>query len=190
MTSPHIVDADNNPQKGAASFSLKHRLIRMIWGIAWLFLASWTPPQLHRWRVFLLNIFGANVHPTAHVYSSVKIWYPSNLTMAEFSCLAPRVNCYNMSTISIGKGAIVSQDTVLCGGTHDINNPLFQLITKPIYIGEGAWIAANCFVGPGVKIADKSVLGACAVTFKDTIKSGVYIGNPAKLLKMRNSNNE
>ena len=189
MTQPLQATDNQDPFKGAPSFSLEHRLIRVIWGIIWALLASWTPAPMHRWRIFLLNLFGASVHSSAHIYGSVKIWYPANLIMDEHACLAPHVNCYNMNIIHIGKNAIVSQNTTLCGGTHDITDPRFQLITKPIFIGEGAWVAANAFVGPGVNIAAGSVVGACGVVFKDTLEKGIYIGNPAQLIKMREIKN-
>lgn len=189
MSEPLIASSDQDPLKGAPSFSLKHRLLRVIWGLVWKIFASWTPAPFHKWRIFLLKLFGAKVHKSAHVYGSVTIWYPQNLIMEAHACLAPRVNCYNMSIIHLGENSIVSQDAILCGGTHDIKDPLFQLITKPIYIGKGAWVAANAFIGPGVTIADDSVIGACGVVFKNTIEKGVYIGNPAQLIKMREVKN-
>lgn len=189
MKTPLEASVHKDPFKGAPSFSLAHRLTRVLWILVWTLLVSWTPAPLHRWRVFLLNLFGARVHKTAHVYSSVKVWYPANLIMDEHACLAPHVNCYNMNIIHIGKNAIVSQNTTLCGGTHDIRDSRFQLITKPILIGDGAWVAANAFVGPGVKIAEKSVIGACGVVFKDTVKNGIYTGNPAQFIKMREIKN-
>ena len=180
-----VASEHQDPFKGAPSFSMRHRLIRVVWGITWALLASWTPAPLHRWRVALVNLFGAQVHPSAHIYGSVKIWYPANLIMDAHACLAPHVNCYNMNMVHIAEKAIVSQYTTLCGGTHDIYDPQFQLITKPIIIEQGAWIAANAFVGPGVKIAQYSVVGACTVVFKDTVDYGIYAGNPAKMIKIR-----
>lgn len=185
MNEPIVVSTNKNPFKGAPSFTLKHRLLRVTWSFIWAVFASWTPAPLHKWRVFILNFFGAEVHKTAHVYGSVKIWYPPNLIMNEYACLAPRVNCYNMSTIHLGKNAIVSQDSVLCGGTHDFNDPLFQLITKPIYIHQNAWVAASAFIGPGVTIHEGAVVGARAVIFKDVEAWHVVAGNPAKFVKMR-----
>ncbi|RLL47433.1 putative colanic acid biosynthesis acetyltransferase [Acinetobacter cumulans] len=188
MNLPLEASEKKDPFKGAASFSLGHRLTRILWSFTWALLASWTPAPLHRWRVFLLKIFGAQVHSTAHVYGSVKIWYPANLIMDAHACLAPHVNCYNMNLIHIGEKAIVSQYSTLCGGTHDISDPKFQLITKPIIIEKGAWVAANAFIGPGVTIAENSVVGACGVVFKNTVKNGVYTGNPAQFVKMREFN--
>lgn len=171
--------------EGAPSFSLKHRLLRLTWIIVWKILASWTPPLCSRWRLFLLALFGAEVHPTANVYGSCRIWYPPNLKMAKYSTLGPNVNCYSMGNISLKEYAIVSQGAYLCTGTHQINSPEFQLYTRPIVIGANSWVCADAFVGPGVTVCDGAVLSARAAAFRDLDAWSVYQGNPAKFLKYR-----
>jgi putative colanic acid biosynthesis acetyltransferase WcaF len=160
-------------------------MFRSSWNVAWLLLAAWTPAPLHRWRVWLLNCFGAHVHATAHVYGSARVWYPPNLVMEAGSCLGPGVNCYCMASIRLGQGAIVSQGAHLCAGMHDIEDPEFQLLVRPIVLGAHAWIAAEAFVGPGVTVGEGAVLGARGVMFKDAVPHGVYAGNPAQLIKQR-----
>lgn len=181
-----LLDAHRTrPLEGGASFSFRHRLLRVAWAATWCLLAAWTPPPLHRWRVFLLRLFDADVHPSAHVYGSARVWYPPNLHMAAHSCLGPDVNCYCMALIRLEEGAIVSQGAYLCGGTHDIEDPDFQLVVKPILIGAGAWVAAEAFIGPGVVIGEKAVIGARTVLFKNAEPGMVYAGNPARHIKQR-----
>ena len=49
MTAP--LDASlSHAIEGGASFSLGNRIARVVWGIAWLLLARFTPPPLHGWR--------------------------------------------------------------------------------------------------------------------------------------------
>ena len=185
MSTPLVANDKQSPLFGAPSFSRTHRIKRAIWFLVWGLFASWTPAPMHRWRVFLLKLAGANVHSTVHVYGSTRVWYPPDLVMEANSCLGPRVNCYNMAPIRIGAGAIVSQGASLCAGTHDTTDPQFQLIVKPIDIGAKAWIAAEAFVGPGVSIGNGAIIGARAVLFKDALANGVYVGNPANLIKYR-----
>jgi putative colanic acid biosynthesis acetyltransferase WcaF len=90
-----------------------------------------------------------------------------------------------MAKVSLGAYAIVSQDACLCTGLHDIDDPEFQLVTKPVVIGSHGWVAAGAFVGPGVTIGEGGVLGARAVTFHDLQPWSVYVGNPATFLRMR-----
>lgn len=176
---------DTCPTEGGASYSFSQRLQRLAWNVVWTMLASWTPAPMHRWRVFLLRLFGAQVHPTSHVYGSAKIWLPQNLIMGPYACLGPRVNCYCMAPIRLDDHAIVSQGAHLCAGTHDVDDEYFQLIAKPIVVESYAWIAAEAFIGPGVTIGKHSVLGARSVLFKDTVSNGIYAGNPAKLIRQR-----
>ncbi len=181
-----LLDASiSKPLEGGPSFSVRHRLFRLLWNVTWAVLASWTPPPLHAWRRLLLRGFGATISPTARVYGSARIWYPPNLTMGAHACLGPGAVCYCMATITIGDRAIVSQRAHLCGGSHAVDDPDFQLVARPITIGAQAWVAAEAFVGPGVKVGEGSVVGARCVVFKDTEPWGVYSGNPASRIRGR-----
>jgi len=181
-----ILDAEaHNTWEGGKSFTLGHRIYRLVWSVVWTVLASWTPPPFHGWRRFLLRAFGAQVAPTAVVYGSAKVWYPPNLKMGEYACLAPQVNCYCMAQITLGSHALASQGAHLCAGSHDISDPNFQLIAKPITIEAEAWIAAEAFVGPGVTVGEGAVLGARGVAFRSLEPWTVYAGNPAQPLKSR-----
>lgn len=181
-----LLDAKlSNPREGGPSFSLKHRLTRLIWAVVWKGLGMWTPVPLFAWRRFLLGLFGAKIHKTAKVYPGVRVWYPANLSMAEYSCVASGVDCYCMDRMDIGPYALVSQGAYLCGGTHDIDDGHFQLITKPVLINANAWVAADAFVGPGVTVGEGAVLGARAVAFRNLEPYTVYAGNPAKPIRKR-----
>jgi putative colanic acid biosynthesis acetyltransferase WcaF len=170
---------------GAPSFSLRHRLHRAVFGIIWALFCAWTPPPLRRWRNLVLRLFGAKLHPSANIYGSARIWYPPNLIMDEQASLGPGAICYCMAPVHIGARAVISQGAHLCAGTHDIDDPRFQLFARPIGIGAGAWIAAEAFVGPGVIVGEKAVLGARGVTVKNLDAAGVYAGNPARKIRER-----
>lgn len=174
---------------GGPSFSLSHRLYRAAWALVWCLLAAWTPPPFHRWRIFLLNLFGAAAHPTCHVYASTRIWFPRHLRMGARSSLGPEVKCYSMAQITLGERAIVSQGATLCAGTHDVADRHFQLLVRPITLGADAWVAAEAFVGPGVSLGEGAVLGARGVAFKDLEPWTIYVGNPCAAIKPRTLRN-
>ena len=56
-------------------------------------------------------------------------------------------------------------------------------------IGSDVWIGDNVVVLTSVNIAHGSVIGAGAVVTKNTEPFGVYVGNPARLIKKRFSDN-
>ncbi len=167
------------------TFNLSNRISRLIWQSVWLLAARWTPVSLHRWRIFLLRLFGASISYRAYVYPSVNIWAPWNLKMDDYATLAAGVNCYNIAKVNMKKRAIVSQFAYLCTGTHDYRDRAFPLFAKPIEIGERAWICTSAFVGPGVTVGDGVVLAAASVAFKNLESWHVYVGNPAVVQSAR-----
>lgn len=167
----------------------KHQVIRLIWNIVWP-LTTWFLPRSigSGWKRFLLKLFGAKIHSTAVVYSSVKIYMPCNLVMDEYACLASNVDCYNVNLVKIGKNSTISQKSYLCTASHDITNPLFPLKTAPIIIEDQAWIAADTFIGMGVNIGQGAIVGARSAVFKDVDPWTIVGGNPAKYIKNRSIN--
>jgi putative colanic acid biosynthesis acetyltransferase WcaF len=170
---------ESKPLQGGPSFSLLNRVYRAFWTLAWLLLASWTPPVMHRWRRMLLRAFGAKMAPGSDVRASARVWSPRNLTMEKDTLIAAGVNCYNMAPVSMGEGALVSQKAVLCAGSHRIDDLEFQLITKPIVLKARSWIATEAFVAPGVIVGEGAVLGARAVALDNLDEWTLYVGNPA-----------
>lgn len=164
----------------------RHQIIRIIWSLSWGILASWIPRSiLSGWKRFLLRSFGAKISSTAVIYSSAKVYYPANLIMDDYACLASDVDCYNVAPIHIGKFATVSQGAMLCTASHDITSPTHELIAKPITISDQSWIGAQAFIGMDVTIGEGSVVGARAAVFKDVEPWNVVGGNPAKFIKNR-----
>lgn len=139
------------------------------------------------WRRKLLCCFGASIRP-CHIYGSVKIYAPWNLTIGEWVCIGPRVEIYNKAPINIGSHTVLSQDSYICTASHDISSPNMADVNKQINIGSNVWIAAKSAVMPGVTIADGTVVAACAVVTKSTEPWTLVGGNPAKYIKKRELN--
>lgn len=168
------------------ALSRKNQVVRMLWTIVWGVFARPLPRSVGSgWKRFLLRLFGAKIDATAIVYSSAKVYYPANLTMGAYACLASDVDCYNVAPVTIGANSTVSQGAYLCTASHDITDPLNPLVTKPIVIEDQAWVAAGAFVGMGVTIGQGAVVGARAAVFKDVEPWTVVGGNPAKFIKRR-----
>lgn len=144
-----------------------------------------SPRPCHAWRSFLLRCFGATVGRGVHVYPGVKIWAPWNLILEDQAGIASGVTLYSQGVIHIGKKAVISQGAHLCAGTHDFDQPGFPLVTKPIVVGDQAWIAAEVFVHPGVTIGQGCVVGARSVVIKDLPEWSVCSGFPAIKIRDR-----
>lgn len=159
--------------------------MRALWGIVQATFFRWSPRVLHRWRVLLLKLFGADLQFTSRVYPKAKIWGPWNLTMGDRATIADDVDCYCYERITLGDRVVVSQYSYLCGATHDFELKDRPLIPMPITIGAGTWVAADVFVGPGVTIGEESVIGARSSVFSDLPAWKVCVGSPAKPVRDR-----
>ena len=165
---------------------LKHKMLRLIWGILWfLFVKPFPRSIANNWALILLRLFGAKVHKTANVYSSVRIYAPWNLEMHEYSCLAPDVDCYNVDKVIIGANSTISQKSYLCTASHDVSKSSNPLITAPIIIEEQVWIGAGVFIGMGVVVGKGVVVGATSSVYKSVNPWEIVGGNPAKFIKKR-----
>jgi putative colanic acid biosynthesis acetyltransferase WcaF len=167
------------------SFSLRNRIGRMLWGLVSVLLFRFSPRPLHEWRSFLLRCFGAKVGVGVHVYPGVNIWAPWNLELADECGIASGATLYSQGKITVGRRAVISQGAHLVTGTHDYSDAGFPLITKPIHIGDHAWVAAEAFVHPGVSIGEGCVIGARSVVTRDMPDWMVCAGHPCQPLKSR-----
>ena len=113
----------------------KHQIYRLVWSLVWLVLGRPFPRNLGRkWKIFLLRLFGADIHGSVSVYSSATVYMPCNLIMKKNSCLGDQVDCYNVAPIYIGENVTVSQKTYLCTAPHENYDSDHHLITAPIKI--------------------------------------------------------
>jgi putative colanic acid biosynthesis acetyltransferase WcaF len=162
-----------------ASITRQNRLMRVAWNIVQATVYRHSPTFLHVWRRFLLRCFGARVGKQAHPYPTARIWAPWNLTMGAHSCMAPDVDCYCVASVHLGAHATVSQYSYLCSASHDYRDRAMPLIVAPIIIESEAWVAADVFVGPGVRVGEGAVIGARSTVMSDVEPWSVVLGSPA-----------
>ena len=165
---------------------MKYKLYKALWIIVWtIFIRPFPRATASKFEAMLLRLFGAKIGKGCDIYSSAKILVPYNLVIGDHVTLADRLLIQNTALVKIGSNSIVSQGTYLCAGSHNIYKKTFDTIRKPIIIGKNVWIAAECFVGPGITIGDGAVAGARSCIFKNVEPWTVVGGNPAKFIKER-----
>jgi len=176
--------ADDNPYH-RASFSLAHRLARLLWQITYVLLYRTSPRPMHAWRSTLMRMFGAKMGPGCHFYPSGKVWAPWNLVCEDCCTLADQAEIYNPSPIYLESHCIISQQAYVCGATHDYNNPEFPMVSYNMRLGAYSWICARASVSPGVHVGEGAVLGLGSVACDDLEPWTVYSGVPAVKVKER-----
>lgn len=108
-------------------------------------------------------------------------------TMAQAACGPSCRECAPLPHFGGERFAttVVSQGAHVCASSHDIRDPHFQLVLRPVRIGAQCWIAAEAFVVPGVTMHDGAVLAARGALFQNAEADTVYRGNLATALRPR-----
>lgn len=167
----------NDFDKGANNLKV------IIWWIVQGSLFRYSLHHMYRWRNFLLKLFGANIGENVKIRSSARFHYPWKVTIGENSWIGDDVYLYSLDQIFIGNNSVISQKTYLCTGSHNFSSNNFGLVTKKIIIGDKVWIAADCFIHPGVKIDDFTLVSARSTVLNNLESNYIYAGNPAKPIK-------
>jgi putative colanic acid biosynthesis acetyltransferase WcaF len=105
--------------------------------------------------------------------------------MQERSCIGDGAVVYCLDRIDLGVNATLAQESYLCTGTHDFDDPNAPLKTAAISIGSDTFIGLRAIVLPGVVVAPGTLVGAGAVVTRDTEPWSVCGGNPARKIGVR-----
>jgi len=170
-------------------FRGRNALYVQLWWAVQSTLFNLSPQFAYGFRVILLRIFGAKIGKNVLIRQSASITYPWKVSIGDNSWIGDDVVLYSLGEIIIGSNSVVSQRSYLCAGDHDYLKDDFPIRSKTIIIGDGAWLAADVFVAPGITISNNVVVGARSSVFKDLPQGMVCLGNPCVAIKPRFQNN-
>tara|TARA_B100001057_G_C22692487_1_gene888347 strand:- start:138 stop:761 length:624 start_codon:yes stop_codon:yes gene_type:complete len=92
--------------------------------------------------------------------------------------------------IYVGEHSVIGPRNVINSNEHLFKkDQIIQaqgFLHKPVFIGSDCWTGANVTIAKGIKIADKSIIGANSFVNKDTEEAFIYGGVPIKKIGERN----
>ncbi|HUG11069.1 MAG TPA: colanic acid biosynthesis acetyltransferase WcaF [Opitutaceae bacterium] len=187
MTEPAPASRNWLGRNSPSPWTRGERFKRALWLLVETLLFRPTPRTCHRWRVWLLSVFGAKIDEpsTVRVFPNARIHFPWKLELRRNCMVGPGVLIYNLDRVTIGAGANLSRNIHVCAGSHDFNRWSMPLVTAPIAIGDNVWIATDCFIGPGVTIGELCVVGARSVVVDDLPARKICVGHPCRPVKDR-----
>lgn len=169
------------PSKPSFGKATKFRLA--LWLLIQKTLFKYSPSK--RFRVFLLNCFGAVVNKNCYISSKAVVYMPWNLAMGDRSSIDFDTLVYNLDFVDIGSYVSISYGVNINTGSHDYTDPYFGLITSPIKIGSGVFVGADVYIGPGVRVGKMAVIGARSVVVKNLPEDTICVGHPCIPIKKR-----
>jgi putative colanic acid biosynthesis acetyltransferase WcaF len=167
------------------TYPVRNRIRRALWTVVQHWVFALTPRPMFAVRAWILRAFGASIGRRNFIYPKAQIWAPWLLRTGDVVTIADRVEVYNPGGVRLLDHAIVSQGAFLCGATHDIDDPAFRVVPKPIVLMPYAWVCSRAIVLPGVHVGEGAVLGAGAVAGRALTPWTVYAGNPATKVRER-----
>ena len=118
-------------------------------------------------RTALLRAFGAEIGTGVLIRHRVRVLWPWKLTVGDHTWIGEGAWILNLEPVTIGAHVCVSQEALLCTGSHDHRAADFRYRNAPITVDDGAWVATRATVLAGVKVGRCAVVGAGAVLHKD-----------------------
>ena len=121
-------------------FAGRNRFVCTLWYFVSLavFESGWVP--LLRPKRWLLRLFGARIGRGLVIKPQVWIKYPWRLAVGDYCWIGKGAWIDNLADVQLGSHVCVSQQVYICTGSHDRNRPSFDLITRPVEVGNGAWL--------------------------------------------------
>lgn len=83
-----------------------------------------------------------------------------------------------MSDVGMGRDVTI-RDT---NGDHYMNTTGYRT-SRPVVIGEKAWLCEDCTIMPGVKIGRSAVVAGCSLVTKSVPDHAMVMGNPAQVVQ-------
>lgn len=150
------------------------------WVVPWhvvsnLAFKKWWFPA--RFRPALLRAFGARVTDDVNIREEVHIQWPWHLRIDGPTWIGQGVFILSVAEVHIERDVCLSQDVMVCAGSHDRNDPGFEHVNTPVRIERGAWLCARAIVLPGTTVGDHAVVGAGAVV-RGSVGSSEIVASP------------
>jgi len=140
----------------------------------------------HATRDRILRELFAHVGEGAVIRPPLRCDYGYQTTIGARSFANWGLVCLDVAKITIGNDVQIGPNVQLLTATHPIEpGPRRDKWegSKPIAIGNNAWLGGGVIVCPGVTIGENTVVGAGAVVTKDLPANVVAVGNPARVVR-------
>lgn len=159
----------------------KSRLYEFLWMLAESVFVNNSLQISSYLRVMVLRMFGAKIGRDV-IIRNCKVKWPWNLQIGDRCWIGEKVWFHNQDVTTIGNDTVISQDTFITTGSHELTT--MELTTSPVIIGSNVWITSRCVVTKGVIVGDGVVVTPNSVVYK-SISDGIYGGNPITFLRKR-----
>ena len=132
------------------------------------------------YRLFGMKIGkGSRINQRVYIFKAWKISIGENTMINSFSILDGR------GGLSIGDNCSISMRAVIYSASHRSSSDAFEYYEKRTTVGNNVWICMNAVILAGTVVSDGVIISANSVIKGITQEKAVYMGIPAKIVRMR-----
>ena len=170
----------------STKWSSRHDLVKdYLWRICEVLLFRTSIKFMKGWRNWLLRCFGAHIGKGCYVSNRAILVQPWNITLGDCVNIDDYVFIKASAEVRIGDHVQIANYVKIVPGGHDVRSNDFRFISKPITIGNGAFLGFGCFIGPGVKIGQMAVIGSNARIYKSVDENTIIVESTSTTQKAR-----
>ena len=143
----------------------------------------------HSVRQFFYTTFlNLKIEPGAAILMGAWFDTKGSFVLGRNSVINEKCRMDNRGGITIGANVSISAEVVLLTADHDLRDAGFAGASRPITIGDYAFIGTRAMILPGVTVGQGAVVAAGAVVTKDVAPYDIVAGVPAAIIGQRPQN--
>lgn len=128
------------------------------------------------------------IGPRSTVWLDCRFDCPRSFSLGTGSVINERCRLDSRGGLIIGNSVSISSDVIILTADHDPDSEVFEGRTRPVQIGDYAWVGTRSMILPGVTIGKGAVVAAGAVVTKSVPEYTIVAGVPAKPVRKRSAN--
>lgn len=131
-----------------------------------------------------VNLYGCRIG--SHVFIGPFVEIQKGVTVGDRTRI--QSHSFVCELVSIGEDCVIAHGVTFINDTYSSGHPARgeQSLWKATRLGDRVFVGSNATLLP-VSICDDVVIGAGSVVTRDISVPGIYAGNPAKLIRRKNT---
>ena len=139
-------------------------------------------------RKICYQLVGMKVGKNARIGINTIVIKPSWISLGEGCIVNEYCHLDGRGGLRFGNNVSISIYSKFISASHDLDSSDFSYSSHSIELEDHSFIGAGAIILENTIIESGAVIGAGAVFKGKAVKNGIYIGNPAQMLRVREKN--
>lgn len=134
----------------------------------------------HHIRRFFYRMNGVKIGLGSTIHTGARFYNPGNIEIGRDTIVGEGAVLDGRDKLVIGDHVDIASEVMVYNGEHDVHDPQFSPVFKPVVIEDYVFIGPRAIILPGVKIKKGAIVAAGAVVTRDVGEYIIVGGVPAK----------